>query len=109
VLCVEMNSEVVVAGLEDGRLVAYKTCDMVNPVYQTHDSNSAVLCVRVVGGRVAVGRRDGSVEVYLNGERKVVLSGSDTDAVYGLAVDGESLYAACKDGKVRKYPRESIG
>lgn len=105
--CVDLTRDMVVAGLEDGRVVAHRPSDLDTPLWKTHDSNSAVLCVKAVGGGVAVGRKDGTVEVYI-GRRRVVLTGPDTEAVYGLAVDKDSLYTSCRDGNVRKYPLTSI-
>ena len=57
--------------------------------------------------QVVTSRQDGSVTLYLAGGR-LELTGADTDPVYSLAEDGDDVFTACRDGRVRKYERAVI-
>jgi len=76
-------------------------------IFVLTSSFSPVLSLLPVSDFVGVARQDGSVTLH-KGEKRLDLTGSDTDPVYSLAQDNKWIYTACRDGSVRKYDVDAI-
>lgn len=107
---------VVAVGGQDGAVRLYAVPIMTQPVHVWHDSDSPVESLLCLRGGLLVGRHDGSCIWYppaaaavsergdAGGDRqRIVLSGADADPVYSLSCDARHVFAAARDGRVRKY------
>ena len=103
--CVSFLSDVLVAaGTQAGDITLLDLRRPSEPVRRWKESRAAVLSLLPHRQGFLAAAGDGSVfradEEYAT---VTELTGSDCDAVYSLAADSTHLYAACRDGAIRKY------
>lgn len=74
-----------------------------------HDSASGVVSVKPLRDDFVIGRKDGICQIYtVEGRSTAQLTGPDCDTVYGIAVNSEFVFTACRDSVIRKYKIDDI-
>jgi len=94
-----------VAGCQNGALYQYDVRALQQPVMTCEDSASAVTSLAcTASSEPLVGRADGSVTRYHTSDvMRTAYTGSDNDRISSLCVANSNLYAAARDGIIRKY------
>ncbi|XP_074641486.1 proteasomal ATPase-associated factor 1-like isoform X2 [Tubulanus polymorphus] len=106
--CTFVRDYDMIAGTQDGRIVAYDIRNMSHQLCSVLLGRGPVLSSLNTSQGLFITSGDGSVTCLDSQYNSVLdLTGSDCEPIYKLVFSGTHYYTACRDGCIRKYAMQN--